>query len=151
MWAINTAAEAITEVLVTTLEALGRQIPDTTEGDEDTRMLSSSAAVSGKELCPGRATCASLHLERHPDTRSAGLEVLLADWLLFSHQSVPYPEFPLPPPEQAQHQSGHAGPFLFVSGNCNNSEGVLCLSFHLHALASGFQLNFTLTSRQVKS
>ncbi|XP_074460535.1 uncharacterized protein LOC141750029 [Larus michahellis] len=28
-----------------------------TEGDEESRMLSSSAAVSGEELCPGRTTC----------------------------------------------------------------------------------------------
>ncbi|XP_074912326.1 uncharacterized protein LOC142044125 isoform X2 [Buteo buteo] len=89
MWSMKTVAEAITEALVTSLEALGRQLcipqrpcPTTstspgfrpeqdfylqhtaeepvrggrpqkqgryqaTEGDEDTRMLSSSAAVSG--------------------------------------------------------------------------------------------------------
>ncbi|XP_069628480.1 uncharacterized protein [Haliaeetus albicilla] len=83
-WAMKTVAEAITEALVTSLEALGRQRPcpttsttpgfrpeqdfylqhtaeepvrggrpqkqgryQATEGDEDTRMLSSSAAVSG--------------------------------------------------------------------------------------------------------
>ncbi|XP_032851419.2 uncharacterized protein LOC116962264 [Tyto alba] len=106
LWAMKTVAEAITEALVTTLEALGRQarslstierdlvqqqapllasdvskiLPavqsrgagtrwqtsgarhvgglrrhQATEGDEDTRMLSSSEAVPGEELSPRRA------------------------------------------------------------------------------------------------
>ncbi|XP_040975204.1 uncharacterized protein LOC115333986 [Aquila chrysaetos chrysaetos] len=73
MWAMKTVAEAITEALVTSLEALGRQIPGHRRGGGYQNAVFFSSSIWVRAPSRQGYLC-SLHLERHLDTTSVGLE-----------------------------------------------------------------------------